>query len=77
MHLNNYRFCSFKNSLEMNYQVDKPVSGARFCAEYYNRLMISYNKHVIVYYRSQSSGNFAHLIAKLFKHEKRQSQVKK
>uniref|UniRef100_A0A0N5BIQ5 Metalloendopeptidase n=1 Tax=Strongyloides papillosus TaxID=174720 RepID=A0A0N5BIQ5_STREA len=75
MHPINYRFCSFNNSLEINYQVDKSVSGARFCAEDHNRLMISYNEHVIVYYRSQGSGNFAHLIAKSIKQRKRQFQV--
>uniref|UniRef100_A0A0K0F147 Metalloendopeptidase n=1 Tax=Strongyloides venezuelensis TaxID=75913 RepID=A0A0K0F147_STRVS len=59
--------CFFKNSLEINYQVDKSLTGALFCSNDGSKLIISYNEHVILYYRSERMGNFVNLLIRSMK----------
>uniref|UniRef100_A0A0N5BIQ7 Metalloendopeptidase n=2 Tax=Strongyloides papillosus TaxID=174720 RepID=A0A0N5BIQ7_STREA len=61
MYPNDYRICSFRNSLEINYQIDKSISGAKFCHKDGNKLIASYNNHVIIYYRSVNTRNYVKL----------------
>uniref|UniRef100_A0A0K0F3S2 Zinc metalloproteinase n=1 Tax=Strongyloides venezuelensis TaxID=75913 RepID=A0A0K0F3S2_STRVS len=44
--------CSPTNTLEVKYWADKRVTGARFCGKDTYVNFVSYNNHVIVYYRS-------------------------
>uniref|UniRef100_A0A0N5BYL7 Metalloendopeptidase n=1 Tax=Strongyloides papillosus TaxID=174720 RepID=A0A0N5BYL7_STREA len=56
--------CLFDNSLEINYQLDKSVTGALFCSNDGNKLIISFNEHVIIYYRSEHIENYVNLLIK-------------
>uniref|UniRef100_A0A0N5C6X7 EGF-like domain-containing protein n=1 Tax=Strongyloides papillosus TaxID=174720 RepID=A0A0N5C6X7_STREA len=54
--------CFFKDSLEINYQVDKSVTGALFCGNDGSKLIISFDEYVIIYYRSEHVGNYVNLL---------------
>ncbi|CEF61698.1 CUB domain-containing protein [Strongyloides ratti] len=58
---NTYPTCQYDNTIEVKYWMDKSVTGARFCLQTENKLILSHNNHIIFHYRSLEVTNFAHI----------------
>ncbi|CEF70629.1 Astacin-like metalloendopeptidase [Strongyloides ratti] len=61
MHPNTYPTCQYENTIEVKYWMDKSVSGARFCRQKENKIILSHNNHIIYHYRSSYTTNYAHI----------------
>ncbi|CEF70622.1 Astacin-like metalloendopeptidase [Strongyloides ratti] len=58
---NTYPTCQYENTIEVKYWMDKSVTGARFCRQTENKIILSHNNHIIFHFRSTQRNNFVRL----------------